>query len=171
MINIDNKKINAIKLGTNNCKRAYVGNDLVFQQGKWVFYKTEIVYKSTVAGYNQTILTVRDAAPNGGKFLFKLHNSRASVMILNDRDNNPICYLDRTDFEDDEAFVLDFKLKDQYHNYLLTSEWGKFDLDKNRFYDGKILEKNRNVSSGWIKAYPLNSLMSADLDIYKWQEE
>ena len=169
MINIDNKKITAIKLGANNYKRAYVGNDLVFQQGKWVLYKTKRIYKSQVAGYNDRILTVRDESPNGGKFLFMLHDSGAGAMVLNYRDDNPLFMLDRADSKDGKAYVLDFKLKDKY-NFLLTIEIGKFDVDKKRFYDGLIYEKDRPVGSGWIQAYPLDNARSSEIDIYKWQE-
>lgn len=179
MINIDNKKINAIKLGTNNYKRAYVGNNLVFQQGKWVFYKTINVSQSRVPEYHERLLTVEKESPNGGKFIFMLRGGGAGAMIQYFGADTPLFMLDNENKKDTEAYVLDFKLKDKYNNYLLTTVWGKFDVAKKRFYDGHIYEKDRNVGTGWIEAYYLPNTKvpwsarpySIPIDIYKWQEE
>lgn len=171
MINIDNKKINAIKLGTNNYKRAYVGNNLVFQQGKWVFYKTKRIYQSSVAEYHGRLLTVEKESPNGGKFLFMIPDSGQRAMIQFYRIPSPMFVLDGKPQKGDEALFLDFTLIDQYHNYLVTAEWGKFDVAKNRFYDGRVYRKDKPVGSGWTEAYPLDGAYYVDIDIYKWQEE
>lgn len=166
MINIDNKKINAIKLGTDNYKKAYVGNDLVFQQGKWVFYKKVTVHESNVPGYSDEILDLDKEAPNGGKFLIMLSGT-GEAMVLSFKDI-ALFVLQKKAREDNEAYVLDIK-KLEYYNYSLTIEWGKFDISKKRFYDGHIYEKDKHISQ-WIQGYPLNNEWSEDIDIYKWQE-
>lgn len=170
MILSESLKVRDLKIGTDNCNRAYIGNDLVFQQGKWVLYKTKTIRRSSVAEYNDRILTVEDESPNGGKFLFMIHEyPGAGAIVRTWRADGPLFMLDKMNRKDNEAYVLDFKLKDKYH-FLLTIEMGKFDVDKKRFYDGHIYEKDKDVSSGWIEAYPIDDAFSTNIDIYKWQE-
>ncbi len=167
MINKDNKKINAIKLGTNNCKRVYIGNDLVFRQGKWVFYKKKTIYQARYSGHD-TILVEHLDYRNGGKFLIMLNEkSYGGVMILSNA--KPSFFLDYNKNEKDNAVVLD--INKPGYNYTVTIRMGKFDVNRKLFYNSLIYEKDINIGNPYgINGYA-DYPYGVDIDIYKWQEE
>lgn len=162
MINIDNKKINSIKLGANNYKRAYVKNDLVFRQGKWVFYKHETAYSAS----SRSILAEHLDYKDGGNFIIMKSKSNSQTILI--KNNNQALFSFGSSTYDNEAYAVEIrKISSTRHRARIL--YGKFDRDSLIFYDSSLYEEDVEIRGYGINATTMGST-SSDLDIYKWQE-
>lgn len=132
-------KVRDLKIGTDNCNRAYIGNDLVYRRGKWVFNK-KILFPTYSKWPNSAIILEPDDFKSGGIYVLvprDRHSLLSSISFFNGGD---VLFTGETIYSySNETYC--FKINKINNRYHLSIIIGRFDKRMEIYYNSKVLKE------------------------------
>lgn len=166
MIVSESLKVRDLKIGTNNCNRAYIGNDLVYRRGKWVFNK-KILFPTYYNWPSSAIILEPDDFKSGGIYVLvprDLHSLLSSISFFNDGD---ALFTGETIYSySNETYC--FKIDKINNRYNLSIMIGTFDKRSEIYYNSKVLKECLINGSGDINA--IANKQGGYALLYKYEE-
>lgn len=166
MIVSESLKVRDLKIGTNNCNRAYIGNDLVYRRGKWVFNKKILFPEYSKWPKSATILEPDDFKSGGIYVLVPRdrHSLVSSITFFND--NNVLFSGEIIYWGSNETYC--FKINKINNRYHLSIIIGIFDKRSEVYYNSKVLKEC--VINGSKRIDALSDNQGGYALIYKYEE-